>query len=525
MPTHIHRSRLPILFTSVLLLVAVFVPLPSAKADVTFVVDTVADIPALSACTAAPDDCSLRGAIDAANVTAGTDTIEFLIPAAQCPGGICTITLTNGPIGITEAVTIDATTQPQHSGPSANVCATATQPSHMRVELVAAPTGGYSTGFSINHSGASAIRGLAFGTDIDGVAVDSTIVMVAGSGHHISCNHFGVDAAGSAELGLSMPQIQVAIEGAASDVTIGTDGDGVDDIGERNVIGPGGFAVFINGNGNNNNTIAGNYIGFFADGATASGAGMIQVRQESSNTIIGTDGDGISDELERNYFGSRRGVFLQGHASGSTNNIVAGNTFGAGPDGATTPVISAIEIVDLRTSTTGYEVTDNTIFTSDTGVGLAISGDPRTSTVLVDGNSFGVVGGSFPQNGQAILLGDAGASVVSNNLITGSHAEGLAVRGDATLAAGSVGNCIVGNVSGMVNDASSPVTFENNWWGSINGPSGNGSGTGDTVSIDVDFAPWLTNPADIATRHRCSTTTHSRSTLAPRSGLWWGLRP
>jgi hypothetical protein len=30
-----------------------------------------------------------------------------------------------------------------------------------------------------------------------------------------------------------------------------------------------------------------------------------------------------------------------------------------------------------------------------------------------------------------------------------------------------------------------------NWWGSDTGPSGDGPGTGDSVSANVDFDPWL----------------------------------
>ena len=40
-----------------------------------FTVDTIVDIPGLSACTPAPADCSLRGAIDASNSTLGMDII------------------------------------------------------------------------------------------------------------------------------------------------------------------------------------------------------------------------------------------------------------------------------------------------------------------------------------------------------------------------------------------------------------------------------------------------------------------
>ncbi len=54
-----------------MLLWCVISPLSAA----TLIVDRVDDDPAATACTAAPDDCSLRGATIAANAAAGTDTI------------------------------------------------------------------------------------------------------------------------------------------------------------------------------------------------------------------------------------------------------------------------------------------------------------------------------------------------------------------------------------------------------------------------------------------------------------------
>lgn len=106
---------------------------------------------------------------------------------------------------------------------------------------------------------------------------------------------------------------------------------------------------------------------------------------------------------------------------------------------------------------------DNTIVTSPTGVGLSISGDTSDADVLVDGNSFGLVGGSQSQNDYAMVLDDLGSFVVSNNVVTGSSSEGLSVRGQTTLAPGSVGNCIVSNDAGVASYSSSPLTFENNW--------------------------------------------------------------
>ncbi len=69
-----------------------------AQAQQNFTVDTTADDATLSACTAAANDCSLRGAIGRANTTTNeADTIDFALPAGS------TITLTGGILTINTA--------------------------------------------------------------------------------------------------------------------------------------------------------------------------------------------------------------------------------------------------------------------------------------------------------------------------------------------------------------------------------------------------------------------------------------
>lgn len=59
-------------------------------------------------------------------------------------------------------------------------------------------------------------------------------------------------------------------------------------------------------------------------------------------------------------------------------------------------------------------------------------------------------------------------------------------------------NSLTGNVDdGFVNlNAPLTVNGEDNWWGDASGPSGAGPGTGDSVSGDVDFDPWLCDGTD-----------------------------
>ena len=490
MLTVARRSRFSLPIAAAVLLVAVFVPTTSAGADTTFVVDVVADDGSLSACTLAPGDCSLRGAVAAANANAGADTIDFLIPAMQCPGGICRITVTNGPLEITEAVTIDATTQPQNGGPQANVCATSTEPSYMRVEVVTDPSATDANAFVVNHAvGSSTIRGLALGTDYSG-GVSVGIYSLAGSGHHIACNHLGVDAAGTGVLGSASFIALVGFENPAADVVVGTDGDGVDDLAERNVLASLGYGVYINAN--NGIRVSGNYFGYTADGTTALSSGSVYLRQLSSNNLIGTDNDGISDDLEVNYFGHGTSVDMYPATYTSSGNKVVGNVIGMSPTGTLAAPTRGVQIAGLEDVDTGYEITGNTIVGA---YNEAITVSGVGSGVLIDGNYIGETGtGTVVPNNYGIRVGTTASPQVSGNLITGSTTAGIDLVDGASLAIGSTGNCVVGNAVGASSSALSTPDFENNWWGSKDGPSGVGSGSGDPVGGNVGFTPWLTNP-------------------------------
>lgn len=113
---------------------------------------------------------------------------------------------------------------------------------------------------------------------------------------------------------------------------------------------------------------------------------------------------------------------------------------------------------------------------------------------------------SFNNNnsdGIFILANDSGSTIdgvdiVGNDLFANE-------RGIRTLLGGlggetvtnitALNNNIVGNTSGVINDAgASSMNAENNWWGAADGPSTVGPGSGDTVSSNVDFDPFLGQP-------------------------------
>lgn len=125
-------------------------------------------------------------------------------------------------------------------------------------------------------------------------------------------------------------------------VYLGTDGDGVNDASEGNLISNNaGDGVFLNVA--DYNVIAGNFIGTTATGATptfaASNTNGITLNGNntgdgSSNNRIGTNGDGVSDALEGNLISANRmnGIVMQSRGS---FNTVAGNTIGVSLTGGT----------------------------------------------------------------------------------------------------------------------------------------------------------------------------------------------
>jgi hypothetical protein len=76
-------------------------------------------------------------------------------------------------------------------------------------------------------------------------------------------------------------------------------------------------------------------------------------------------------------------------------------------------------------------------------------------------------------------------------------------------------NDIYDNTSyGVENDTTSgQITVEHNWWGAGSGPSGQGSGSGDAVSKNVDFLPFLTFSINTNVADGCQLVSPSSITM------------
>jgi hypothetical protein len=103
----------------------------------------------------------------------------------------------------------------------------------------------------------------------------------------------------------------------------------------------------------------------------------------------------------------------------------------------------------------------------------------------VDAQGAGLIPNT--EKGIQILSGSLG---ISRTWIAGSP-DAIYLEGTGTLSSAS-NNCLTGNTSNGVNNTTgSTVVFEKAWWGRASGPSGMGPGSGDAVSADVDFSPFL----------------------------------
>jgi len=86
-------------------------------------------------------------------------------------------------------------------------------------------------------------------------------------------------------------------------------------------------------------------------------------------------------------------------------------------------------------------------------------------------------------------------SIIGNDILNNDPDTGILVKDGAAAGNEAHFNNIVGNDIGVKNeDPNDTFDAGNNWWGDVSGPSGVGYGTGDKVSANVDYDPWLDAP-------------------------------
>lgn len=366
---------------------------------------------------------SLRNAILNANRIAGRNLIDFDIPGT---GPFTIAPLTPLP-AITEAVNLDATTQPGFAGKPI-------------VDLSGASmTSAAADGLVVNAG--SLIRGLAIG-QFPGAGIH----LIGGGGSIIEGDYLGTNVTGTAKAGNESAGI--AIENSPNNTVGGTTA------GSRDVIsGNQSVGVLISGSASRGNSVQGSFIGTDVTGTVDlgnSGSGVF-ITDAPNNTVGGlTVGAG-------NIIAGTSAALIQIAGAGSTGNLIVGNRIGTDPTGTTTVGRAQVGVFIQGSAGNGVGSAaaggGNIISGSQVGVELYTAG---TSNNLILGNRIGTnaAGTSALGNDVGVFLYDAAGNQVGGpdagdgNLISGNTAIGVRLFGSGAHTNNIQGNLIGTNAAG-----------------------------------------------------------------------------
>ncbi|MFY9608130.1 MAG: HYR domain-containing protein, partial [Blastocatellia bacterium] len=370
---------------------------------------------------------SLRAAIDQANTNAGLDTINF-----QIGTGPQTITPTSPLPQITDAVTIDGTTQPGFAG-------------NPIIELNGSSAGSSANGLFIT-GGNSVVRGLVINRFNGGsLGFRDGIELETNGSNVIEGNYIGTDLSGAANLGNN--GIGVCISGAANNAIGGTA------VGARNVISANGDGIVIEGIGATGNLVQGNFIGTDVSGTADLGNAQFGVGIFAANNTIGGTAAGARNVISGSEI---EGFVIVNSSSGSsaTGNLVQGNFIGTDVSGtaALGNFGEAVAIGAANNTIGGTAAGARNVISGNNGQGIAILGGDATGN-QVQGNYIGT-----DINGTAALSNTAdgvdiinaanntigGTAAGARNVISGNNLNGIVVTNP-----GASGNQILGNYIGV----------------------------------------------------------------------------
>lgn len=361
-----------------------------------------------------------------------------------------------------------------------------------------------------SHSGAANERNLIVNSGWSGVVLADP----GTTGNVVAGNHIGADKTG--KIAQANGDAGVLIFAGAQSNTIGTNGDGVGDSLERNIIsGNVGLGVGIFNSGTYLNVVAGNYIGTDITGAAtlANGYSGISIWNQAKNNRIGTNGDGAGDLAERNIISGNRenGVAISG--SGTNANVVAGNFIGTEvngilklPNGYSGVAISG-QAQSNRIGTGGTASNaagERNLISGNADRGVTISGT-GTNQNIVAGNLIGSdVSGALAlgNTGEGVAIfsgaqgnrigtnGDGSGDILERNIVSANVKHGIVIAG-----AGANQNIVAGNYVGT--NATGNAKLANAWSGigigggaqgnriGVNGGDANAAAEGNLISGNV----------------------------------------
>lgn len=183
-----------------------------------------------------------------------------------------------------------------------------------------------------------------------------------------------------------------------------------------------------------------------------------------------------------------------------TNSTISGGT-------------TNVKAIDLKSVIGTLNFAGNTV-SNNTGFGLAVDNTPTDAALVltISNNNFELNGGvavyieddnnldqitaiisnnTFDGNRKALGAEEILSLTVTNNQFLNSTQNAVEIFTNNAVVNN---NDFVGNLGTYALRATVPTDGQFNWWGNASGPSGVGSGSGQPVSTNVTYCPWLDGP-------------------------------
>jgi len=231
-----------------------------------------------------------------------------------------------------------------------------------------------------------------------------------------------------------------------------------------------------------NNSIHGNTAGEVGGSWYPHGGGVYISAYDSCS--IQLTGNSISyNTLDSDYWGSNGGGVCL-YVEGEVNAVLESNdvTCNYSPERGALYVYGPAQITQCT-------VSDN----EGIGIFLYDTGQTVTGCQIVNNDEHGIIHAYWHDRSTS----SSDTTYVLNCTIADNGMDGIAYSLDFPHSYPDrlqVHNCnILDNAGyGVASYVGGSVHAENNWWGDPSGPGGEGSGTGDEVSVNVFYEPWLT---------------------------------
>jgi hypothetical protein len=326
--------------------------------------------------------------------------------------------------------------------------------------------------------GATAADGnLISGNDAQGIEITGA----AATHNVIEGSFIGTDVTGRVALPNQINGV-LLVNGTGNN-RVGTDGDGANDTGERNLI-SGNANDGVRILGGSNNIVAGNYLGTDLRGLAAipNGSAGLSILAGAQHNRVGAALSDAAPANDRNIVAGNRksGVLVQD--ANTTSNVVAGNFIGTTAAG-NARLGNGTDGILIANGAANNSIGDTAAATANVIAGNGQNGVEINGT----GTSGNVVRGNFiGTDATAILtLGNARAGILvsggaTNNTVGGTlagssnaiafNAKGVVVIGNTTTGDSILGNRIFANASlgidlgndGVTANGANPRTFPNN---------------------------------------------------------------